>query len=74
VPRPGPPAFFDIFTEFAPAGLGAKDFVNDDVILVNPSPVAEVLAHELAHVVQPQAGSPHKTKHDTAKNSVGNIR
>lgn len=47
---------------------------NNDVILVNPSPVAEVLAHELAHVVQQRAGSPHKTKHDTAKNSIGNVR
>jgi hypothetical protein len=68
------PAFFDIFTEFAPAGLGAGDFANDDAILVNPAPVSEVLAHELAHVVQPRAGSSNKTKHDTAKNSVGNIR
>lgn len=68
------PAFFDIFTEFAPAGLGARDFANDDAIFVNPAPASEVLAHELAHVVQPRAGSSNKTKHDTAKNSVGNIR
>ena len=68
------PAFFDIFTEFAPAGLGAKDYVNHDGIFANPTPGTEVLAHELAHVVQQREGSPNKTKHDTAKNSIGNIR
>ena len=68
------PAFFDIFNESSPAGLGAKDFVNDDAIFVNPAPGTEVLAHELTHVVQQPAGSPNKTKRDTVKNSIQNMR
>lgn len=68
------PAFFDVFADFAPTGLGASDFVNDDDALVNPAPVADTLAHELAHVIQQRAGSPQKTKHDTVKNSISNVR
>lgn len=67
------PAFFDVFADFAPAGRGASDFMND-AALVNPAPVADTLAHELAHVFQQRAGSPQKTKHDTVKNSIQNMR
>ena len=77
-------SFFDVFfgleevvpqTGFpAPSPVGASRFAAGDGIYINPGRSSELLAHELAHVVQQRAGGPPKTRHDTAKNSIGNIR
>ncbi len=78
------PAFFDVFFGLeevvpltgapGPAPLGASGFAAGDDIYINPGRSSELLAHELAHVVQQKAGATLRTKHDTAKNSIGNIR
>ena len=79
------PAFFDIFTEFndvrphtgsAAAALGASGFTAGDGIYINPGRALDVLAHEAAHVVQQRGGVSNvlKTKHDTVKNSINNVR
>jgi hypothetical protein len=58
----------------AAQALGAGAFALGDVVLINPGRSLDVMAHEAAHVVQQRASDPLKTKHDTAKNSIGNIR
>lgn len=80
------PAFFDIFTEFndlrphtgsaAAAALGASGFTPGNGIYINPGRAADVLGHEAAHVAQQRGGVSNvlKSKHDTAKNSINNVR
>lgn len=82
------PAFFDIFTEFndlrphpgssssSSAAAGASGFTPGSGISINPGRAADVLAHEAAHVAQQRGGVSNvlKTKHDTAKNSINNVR
>lgn len=80
------PAFFDVFADLSEVrihpgasgadAVGARAFVLGDHIYIHPAPGLDVLAHELAHVVQQRSGTSGvlKTKHDTVKNSIGNIR
>ncbi|MCL4787058.1 MAG: DUF4157 domain-containing protein [Verrucomicrobia bacterium] len=81
------PAFFDIFTEFndlrphpssssSSSAVGASGFTPGSGISINPGRAADVLAHEAAHVAQQRGGVSNvlKTKHDTVKNSINNVR
>lgn len=82
----GGSSFFDIFTDLSEVrvhtgntagdALGARGFVVGDTIYIHPAPGLDVLAHELAHVVQQRSGASSvlKTKHDTVKNSINNVR
>ncbi len=78
-------SFFDIWTELSARAYGggggasywcARAFARDDTTYIHPAPGLDVLAHELAHVVQQRSGVSGvlKTKHDTVKNSINNVR
>jgi hypothetical protein len=55
---------------------GASAYTTGSSVAFGSRPDLHTAAHELAHVVQQSSGirSVLKTKHDTVKNSINNVR